>query len=109
MSKLVNLLAHTINDVSSGKAYEPSGQVARVNKKDVLVKDINGTPLYITEYGEIHGLPDEVEGTFYIVSAIIINAIHVNGLDRKDCVAPRKTQRDSMGNPVACNGLRFNG
>ena len=109
MSKLINLLAHTINDVSSGKAYEPSGQVARVDKKDVIKDTAEGTPLYITEYGEIHGLPPEIEGTFYIVSAIIINAIHANGLDRKDCVAPRKTQRDAMGNPVACNGLRFNG
>lgn len=100
----VNLTSHTINEITSGKEFPPSGRVARVKSSTVKVAEYDGCPLYASTFGELQGLPDPVEGTVYIVASL---ALKVVDKDRTDVVAPGNLQRDEHGQPVGCIGFRI--
>jgi len=64
---------------NDGRIFEPSGSVARVSASySTIVDDVCQQV-----FGEVEGLPDAVEGTTLIVSAMILGAS-----DRLDLVAP---------------------
>ena len=103
--KIVNLTSHTINETTTGKAFPASGTIARVktnNSKAAIVQDV---PVYSTTFGEVEGLPAQQEGTTYIVSSLVLNAVPSN---RTDVVAPGNLQRNEHGQPVGCMGFRYN-
>ena len=77
----VNLTPHAIN-LNDGRVYPASGVSARV---DVVYGDIVDD-VCDQSYGDIQDLPDAVDGTRYIVSGVVLNAIP-NGT-RRDVVAP---------------------
>ena len=103
INKIVNLTAHTINEVSTGNSYPVSGIVARVKQQTVTAYRHAGIPVYRSKMGEVEGLPATVEGTIYIVSALALMAVPK---DRTDVVSPGSLQRNERGQPIGCMGFR---
>lgn len=87
--QLINLTPHTVTivDEESRKILEvpPSGQVARVEVMREPVGTLNGVPLVHNRYGDVQGLPEPREGTVYIVSLVVLQALQGK---RNDVVAP---------------------
>lgn len=52
-------------------------------------------------YGEVVGLPDPIEGTIYIVSALVAQLTK----DRNDLYLPGNIVRDSRGKIIGCLNL----
>ena len=103
MKNIVNLTAHTLNEMATGTEIPPSGIVARVEQNNVKVTEYNGIPVYKTEYGELIGLPEPKEGTIYIVSAMALNAVPEW---RQDVYAPGYLKRNEEGIITGCIGFR---
>ena len=106
--KLVNLTPHPIRiiGVDGEITIPPSGQVARVSVKQEETGKIvvDGVEIVIrrTKYGEVVGVPEPEEGTYYIASQVVLAAT-----DRQDVVAPDTTNavRDENGQIVGVPGL----
>lgn len=90
--KFVNLTPHAIK-LNDGTTFPPSGIVARVASDLQEVETVGGVTLFRQTFGEVEGLPEEIPGTMYIVSAMVLNAV-----DRKDCVAPATGHKDVIRN-----------
>lgn len=123
--RLVNLTPHAITLIAEGfavfdnksKCYHmpdglrpfvlmefPSEGIARcaVQDTDLPALDVEGTlvPCCGVTFGAIEGLPDPVDGTMYIVSAIVANAARAQG--RRDVVVPARMVRDAEGKIIGC-------
>lgn len=88
----VNLTPHAIK-LNDGTIFEPSGVIARVAADLQEVGTINGVKLFRQTFGEVEGLPEQVPGTIYIVSALVLSAV-----DRDDCVAPATSSKETIRN-----------
>ncbi len=128
--RLVNLTPHDINfvkpfNVEIGKdalgtpmyvteertyTLPSSGQVARCkvdrDKIDsVWTEDIDDwditLPITKPKFGEVEGLPEPEEGTIYIVSNLVAQAVP----DREDVFFPDDIVRDENGNIIGCRAL----
>ena len=97
--KFVNLTPHEVvvygDDGSIRLRIPPSGTVARVETRSVVVGEVNGVPVRATEYGDIVGLPGPEADTVYIVSTVLLIALRAKGINRDDVVAP-DTNPDSV-------------
>lgn len=105
-AKVVNLTSHTITELTTGISYPTSGVVARADTKSVKVQTINGIPVYKTELLDIVGLPEPVEGTIYVVSALTLKIVPD---DRTDVVATGNPQRNEFDKIIGCKGFRAKG
>lgn len=104
MSKnIINLTPHTVNILIGDKQIniEPSGTVARCYVERDTIGEINGIPLTQNRFGQVTGLPDPKEDTFYIVSSLVANACK----ERDDLVIPDETVRDGQGRIIGCRSL----
>ena len=105
---LINLTPHNINLITDkGGVVIKSSGVARCSQEDILIGSVDGgipsIPIYKTMYGEVIGLPDkEVEGTYYIVSLLVANALRGK---RNDLLVVAKTIRNNEGQIVGCKGF----
>jgi hypothetical protein len=87
---LVNLTAHriVIFDSQDGNinviTIEPSGSIARVAQIVEADAPVDGIPVVRSRYGEVTGLPDPQPGTYYIVSAMVAQAV----AGRPDVLSP---------------------
>lgn len=100
MAKFVNLTPHAITLVGDFPRIEPSGSVARLTESVEERPSIAGIPARAKVFGEIQGLPDPEDGTYYIVSALVAQVAWAQG--RTDVVAPGDLVRDALGNVVGC-------
>ena len=100
---IVNLTAHTINEITTATTFPASGRVVRVKANTVKVDSHNGCPIYQSTFGEVEGLPAPVKDTIYIVSALALNGVPKN---RADVISPGNLCRDENGKPVGCMGFR---
>ena len=103
--KFVNLTPHELNlnpNVASIN-IPPSGIIARVSVEREKVAHINGVEVSRVQYGEPVGLPDEEDGVFFIVSAMV--ASHPSIKNRKDVLYPGEAIRNEQGQVIGCNGL----
>ena len=106
--KVINLTPHAITffqknleeqTMSEILTVQPSGQVARVTAKTVVIHEgLPGLPIPVTatEYGEVEGLPAPEEGTIYIVSSLVAQRCR----DRDDVFIPNESVRDADGRLV---------
>ena len=63
--------------------------------------EIDGVSITTTKFGEPEGLPEAMEGIFYIVSQLVKSALP----HRKDLLVPADVVRDSNGNILGCKSL----
>jgi len=104
--KIVNLTSHDIYDVVGKNWYPATNQVAKVTYTEKTLAIFNGTPIIEYVYSEPVGLPEPEEGTLYIVSSVVLNAMKGK---RDDLISPAKIVRDTRGVPIGCQGFRVNG
>jgi hypothetical protein len=98
---IINLTPHPINLPSI--TIHSTG-LARVSVTLSEAGAADGIPLVCGSYGAVTGLPEPVEGTVYIVSAMVRLALPY----RKDLGSPAKLVRDAQGNIVGCEALEVN-
>lgn len=91
-------------DVEVLKTLEPSGILPRVKMDSKPTEPIDGFPVEEVIYGDIEGLPEYREGTYYIVSGLVASA--ATRLGRKDVLAPGGLVRDA-GNSSTMMGALF--
>jgi len=98
---IINLTPHAIRiRVSASIAAEndpadiviESGGLARVGTRSTVCGYIDDVPILRTEYTGVTGLPDPVEGTTYVVSLLVLQALP----DRKDLVGPATGPNDGV-------------
>lgn len=99
MSTIVNLTPHEI--VLRGITLTSAG-VARCETSALKVDEVNGIAINRRIFGQVSGLPEPQDDVFYIVSAIVAQA--VRGL-RNDCLVVDETIRDEAGRIVGCKSL----
>jgi hypothetical protein len=87
--KFVNLTPHEIN-LNDGRKFPPSGTVARVSTS-YSEFDQNGVSEVI--FGVPIGLPEEEEGTLFIVSGLVASAMKGK---RNDLVSPATGHPDCV-------------
>lgn len=101
---ILNLTPHKINIFDEEKSpiisLESNG-VARCTTTKVKEAEVNGIPVFRTEYGAIIGLPEQRDGVTIIVSLLVRQAAP----ERDDLVSPGELLRDEKGQPVGCIGL----
>ena len=104
----VNMTPHPINLLKAEgeeiAVIEPSGETIRLEEEwsPIGTFDINGEsfPLMRCEYSS-GDVPEPVEGTIFIVSAMVANAYP----ERKDFVIVAKTVRDENGRICGCTAF----
>lgn len=106
MLKFINLTPHDVNFISGNKTiiFKPEG-LARVSMQPRLtalgyIDEDTPVEFFTNTYGEVEGLPEPQEDTFYIVSALVMNAS-----PRKDLVVPNDTVRDEQGRIIGCKSF----
>lgn len=99
MVNIVNLTPHEI--VLCGKKIASSG-LARCATLEQQIDVIDGIRVNHRSFGEVNGLPEPEEGTVYIVSALVAQAVRGQ---RNDVYIVDETVRDSEGHIIGCNAL----
>lgn len=91
-----NLTPHTVNFFDGENSVELKSEgLVRVSSE---IEAVEGTPFSTATFGEVTGLPEEVEGTFLIVSRMVMAACP----DRHDLCTPSKLERDAEGRIIGC-------
>lgn len=104
---ILNYTPHTVNIIDSeGNKIQdfPSQGEARCQQTTKDVGIIGNVPITSTTFGEVTGLPGEQEGTYYIVSRLIRQALP----DRNDLLVPNDMVRDEAGRIIGCKSLANN-
>jgi len=119
MTNFVNMTAHPINIMNDNMTIpfviEPSGEVIRLDEEwgvaqtgtveSVELNLENGGIFNLTilncKYTASGNLPEKVEGTVYIVSAMVANAYPY----REDFLIPAKMVKDHNGRICGCESL----
>lgn len=107
--RIVNLTSHELSFIADDGTVvariQPSGTVARVASMSKKVGEIDGIPVFSTEFGEAAGLPDPAKDTIYVASTLVAQTAAKAG--RTDVFSPADLVRDSEGNVVGCKGLQM--
>lgn len=105
MATIINMTPHPVTIVTAdGQVVNtfPKGEnTIRLAVKTVAAGELDGVKLTKTEFGEAQGLPEFVEGTYYIVSQLVKTALS----DRTDLLVPAEVVRDTNGNILGCQSL----
>ena len=103
-TKIINLTPHPVVyvDVDKSETFPPSGEAVRLTEiqDKTTVLDFN-YKTYGVKYTP-ESLPDEIPGTFYIVSSMVKNAT-----ERRDFIVPINVIRDDSGRITGCKGFRI--
>jgi len=109
--KLINLTPHAINLMPNGTdgptvTIPPSGTVARCAthrvQVDAVTVDSVAIPVNRTQFGDVDGLPDPAPDTFYIVSALVAQAVKGQ---RDDVLIVDDAVRDDQGRIIGARAL----
>ena len=107
MTTFVNLTPHAINIIDQNgqeHTFPASGEVARVSSSMEEISPIGEFSVARQSFGKVEGLPAPQEGTFYIVSGLVL--AHCG--HRGDVVAPRTdgtAVRNDKGHIIAVRGF----
>jgi hypothetical protein len=104
METIINATPHAVKVVDDNgsvvKEFPPEILV-RVSSSTEVIGTLAGVPISHTTYGDVEGLPEEAQGVYYIVSAMVRAALP----DRKDLLVPSQQVRDDAGRVVGCKTL----
>ena len=104
--KIINLTPHPVIYIeSSGKKRtwdNPKSDIKLPRIAEVVVEEcpIDGVRTYKKSFGGCDNLPDETDGVYYIVSAMIASALP----RRNDLLVPNAI-RDESGRIIGCDGF----
>ena len=97
--QIINCTPHPIN-LLDGEVIEKSGIIPRLIEKEKKIESIEKYSLYQKSFGQIDNLPEKKPDTYYIVSALIVQACP----EREDLLVPRVI-RDGQGKIIGCDGF----
>ena len=98
-SKIRNFTPHVVSVILSDKRISFASEgVARVSTDTVPMGAIHGIPVIRQTFGEVVGLPDPEQDTYFIVSRLVAQAIPL----RTDLLVPSQLYRDADGVVVGC-------
>jgi hypothetical protein len=103
-TKLINLTPYTINVSSVKEGIPASGTICRLTTNVGQVAEVNGIPILEASESFVTNMPQQTEGTMYIVPAVV----RIFLKDRKDLLSPTKFLRDTDGRIVACAAFERN-
>lgn len=101
---IINLTPHAVTVLREGAEpieYPPSGKVARCATQRQVIGSLNGIPINRTKFGEVSGVPEPAPGVYYIVSAMVAQALP----QRNDLLIPDDTVRDKEGRIIGCRAF----
>ncbi len=92
-ANIINLTRHSVTILPLGEVIEPSSEypTVSVDIKKSVDKKINNIEIIVAETVKVVNLPPIVEGTYYIVSSPVANAMR--GL-REDLLSPDEVVKD---------------
>lgn len=103
--EVVNLTPHAINILDSDnfivKTFESSG-IARCTCSRNQIGNVNGIAINSNYYGEVTGLPEPKDGTMYIVSALVAQAVKYV---RSDVLVTDDAVRNDDGQIIGCRAF----
>ena len=104
MTNFVNLTPHDINMyMEDGSIVTlPSEGIARASEEKKHIYSVAGVPVYSVSYGNVSGVPEEQDSTYYVVSKIVADALKDT---RSDILIVTDTVRDEQGRIIGCRGL----
>ena len=91
MATFINLTPHAIN-LNNGAEYAPSGTVCRIETKH---EQPNGDLIAKVNVVDVQGLPEPVQGVYYIVSLPVLTEL---GANRPDLVSPATNHPETIRN-----------
>jgi hypothetical protein len=103
---IINLTPHaiTLRTDAQEQTFPASGTVARVPQETTATgKTVAGFPVHTSSFGQVV-MPEPIEGTVFIVSAMVLSALAGT---RQDVVAPRTDAtaiRNDAGHIIAVTG-----
>ena len=103
--EFINLTPHDlnlINEAGSPVLVKASGMLARCRVITEKVGTINGVKVNVSHFGSVEGLPEPEEGKIFIVSAMILTALHG---ERSDVLGVSEYIRDEEGKIVGAKAL----
>lgn len=102
--RIINLTPHDITLIKGDEqeVFPKSIAPARVATTKKVVGTLNGSPINSTAFGAVENLPEPQEGTVYIVSAIVAQAVKDN---RNDCFIVDETVRNEAGQIIGCKAF----
>ena len=99
---IVNMTPHPINllDLANQpmQTIEPSGVSIRLAQSETVVDSLNGVDVLLITFSASDTLPEQVEGTYYVVSALVATAYP----ERKDFLMVARTVRGDDGRIIGC-------
>jgi len=106
--KIINLTPHAFtlcNDTGEIiRIIEPTKPTARVSSVVRIVGEIDDIPITKITFGAVEDLPEPQEGTIYIVSLLVQQAVNRPDVYRPD-TGPQSIIRDSIGQIVGVKAL----
>jgi hypothetical protein len=100
-----NLTPHDLHLVIDGAIHtiprDPDAVIPRVVATPTVIGAVDGIPLTTVVLGAPEGVPDPVDGVFYVVSAMLRDACPT----RKDLLSPGDVVRDADGKIIGCKSL----
>ena len=104
MTTIVNLTPHPINlfDENGEQVVIQSSGLARCAVTTEQVGSVNGIKVNESHFGEIQGLPEPQADTVYVVSAMVLAALHGT---REDVLGLSEYVRDEQGRTVGARAL----
>lgn len=103
--KIINKTPHAVYILDDNnqvvRMYPKSNGMIRIEESQKDYDTIDGVPITSTTWGGTKDVPKYVEGTFYIVSQLVKNALP----SRKDLLVPKQVVRDKRGNILGCKSL----
>lgn len=102
-TKIINTTPHDINVYEGDKIVRvipPAGWTIRLEENTVDVGVLDGIPETETTYGTAD-LPEEKEGVYYIVSAMVKKEFP----NRRDLRVPARTVRNEKNQIIGCRSI----
>lgn len=103
--RIINLTPHAVcmMDVSGNVVDRFASEgLARATETSVKVGEVNGFDIVETVYGEITGLPEKSDDTYYIVSLLTAQAAVKTGRGADDLLLTSDLVRDGEGRIIGC-------
>jgi hypothetical protein len=105
MTQVVNCTPHPVNlftENGEEMVVQPCGHVARCAMTTERVGSVAGVKVNISHFGEVTDLPEPADDTVYVVSAMVLAALHGS---REDVFGLSEYVRDEQGRTVGARAL----
>jgi hypothetical protein len=106
---IINLTPHSFtlcNDAGEIiRVIEPTKPAARVSSTVKTVGEVDGIPVTVTTFGAVEGLPEPQEGTVYIVSLLVQQAVPNRSDVYRPDTGPQSVVRDGAGQIIGVKAL----